>query len=625
MARPCQRCGYENDDESKFCRQCGAMIELEIADAADPLIGKILLGRYRVVRVLGEGGMGKVYLAEQKMGTATRDVAIKTLHPELSSDPQLVARFHRECETVIELHHPNTVQFYDFGDLEDKTLFIVMEYIEGEDLARRLHRVGPLDTRTIDKILIQVCGSLAEAHERGIVHRDLKPENVLLTTRGGQTDFVKVLDFGIAKRSEAEDDAKAKLTKQGMVLGTPPYMSPEQFSGQTLDLRSDVYSLAVMTYEMVTGRLPFEANTPWEWATKHLTAQPTPLDAYPQGAALPVHKKNAILRALAKNREERHPNALAFMHEFTGIHDAQAAWTMATTTGLSDASSAPGLPPPSRQPVGTPQPMAQTGGVGATGPLQHPVNGGTPAAVPQHPTPAPTEYPSGALPTLPTNGGRGWVVALALVFVLLGGAAGGGLWWWSRQGPSGDEGLSPAQNPQLGSTSAAATTVTMTEQPTAVAMVEPTMAATVEPTMAAAVEPTMVAAVEPTMVEPTMVARVEPTMVAMVEPTMGMGMAGGADVAAAQAAVRQGEAALARNDLEGAVAALQRAIRHVGRRHPSVRSLKNRVASRGSNTIGALLLQGNCPGAQRLYRRLSRVGAQGPARQHFSGDWCRRP
>ena len=134
MARVCQRCDYENAEEAKFCLQCGAMLEVEAEDGGDPLIGKILLHRYRVVKVLGEGGMGKVYLAEQKMGTATRNVAIKTLHPELSGDPQLVARFHRECETVIELHHPNTVQFYDFGDLEDKTLFIVMEFIEGEDL-----------------------------------------------------------------------------------------------------------------------------------------------------------------------------------------------------------------------------------------------------------------------------------------------------------------------------------------------------------------------------------------------------------------------------------------------------------------------------------------------------------
>jgi serine/threonine protein kinase len=163
MASPCPRCEYQNVDDAKFCHQCGAMLEQEAVAGGDPLIGRILLGRYRVTKLLGEGGMGKVYLAEQKMGTATRSVAIKTLHTELINDAQLVARFHRECETVIDLHHPNTVQFYDFGELEDKTLFIVMEYILGEDLAHTLQR-GAIEAERADRLLIQICGSLFEAH-----------------------------------------------------------------------------------------------------------------------------------------------------------------------------------------------------------------------------------------------------------------------------------------------------------------------------------------------------------------------------------------------------------------------------------------------------------------------------
>src|SRR5687767_10073768 len=187
MSQACPRCSKPIADGAKFCLNCGAMLEVQVEGAGDPLVGKVLLGRYRVVKVLGEGGMGKVYLAEQKMGTAQRKVAIKTLHPELLSDPQLVGRFHRECETVIELSHPNTVQFYDFGELEDHTHFIVMEFIEGESLAAVLQR-GAIDQARADKFLIQICGSLHEAHQRGIVHRDLKPENVLLTRRGGQED-----------------------------------------------------------------------------------------------------------------------------------------------------------------------------------------------------------------------------------------------------------------------------------------------------------------------------------------------------------------------------------------------------------------------------------------------------
>jgi serine/threonine protein kinase len=354
MSGNCHRCSAPLQEGAKFCLNCGAMVEVQQdAGETDKMIGKVMLGRYRIVKMLGEGGMGRVYLAEQKMGAATRKVAIKTLHPELSGDPQLVARFNRESETVIELSHPNTIQFYDFGELEDKTLFIVMEFIEGESLASLLQR-GPIEATRADKLLIQICGSLHEAHVRGIVHRDLKPENILLTNRGGQSDFVKVLDFGIAKRSEAEDASKGKLTKQGMVLGTPPYMSPEQFSGQELDARSDIYSLGIMVYEMLTGRLPFEAKTPWEWATKHLTAAPEALENTPAGATVSAVRKAAIMRALAKNRDQRQATVHVFLQEFTGHQDAQAAWTMATS-GVSPMPS-PNTqgPPTGRTPIGTP-------------------------------------------------------------------------------------------------------------------------------------------------------------------------------------------------------------------------------------------------------------------------------
>ncbi|MEM9072223.1 MAG: serine/threonine-protein kinase [Myxococcota bacterium] len=610
MARSCQRCGYDNTDEARFCLQCGAMLEVEVAQNSDPLLGKILLGRYRVVQVLGEGGMGKVYLAEQRMGTATRKVAIKTLHPELSTDPQLVARFHRECETVIELHHPNTVQFYDFGDLEDKTLFIVMEFIEGEDLSKRLAR-GALPLPAIDKILIQVCGSLAEAHTRGVVHRDLKPENVLLTTRGGQTDFVKVLDFGIAKRSEAEDESRAKLTKQGMVLGTPPYMSPEQFSGQTLDLRSDIYSLGIMVYEMVTGRLPFEAKTPWEWATKHLTMQPTPLDAYPQGAALPINKKNAIIRALSKNREERHPDVLSFMHEFTGIQDAQAAWTMATSTGLSGPQQVQrNNPAAPRAPVGTPQPMHS---MGSSPSIPHPIPTPTPTGVPLHPvpTPGPTEYPSGTLPGVQPGGGRGWIVAIVILFMLLGGAAGGGFWWWKQQQTTVTTSNPPVLDPQP--VTGVTTMATMQPETMVPTMVEPPTMDPI-PAMVEMVDPVMVEMVDPVMVE--MTEDTEPTM-------MGMGPSSG-DIAAARRLASEAEAAANSGNLNGAISSLRQAQRRVGRSHSSVRRTKNRIATIGSNTVGNLLLRGQCPQAQRLYRQLRGVGAHGPSRGQF-GDWCRAP
>jgi len=635
MARACQRCSYSNQDEAKFCLQCGAMLEVEVVDAGDPLIGKILLGRYRVVRVLGEGGMGKVYLAEQKMGTATRKVAIKTLHQELIADPQLVARFHRECETVIELHHPNTVQFYDFGELEDKTLFIVMEFIEGEDLAHRLQR-GPIDPQTADKLLIQVCGSLHEAHQRGIVHRDLKPENVLLTSRGGQSDFVKVLDFGIAKRSEAEDESKAKLTKQGMVLGTPPYMSPEQFSGQTLDLRSDIYSLGIMTYEMITGHLPFEAKTPWEWATKHLTQAPTPIDAFPQGAALPQNKKNAIMRALQKSRDDRHPDVLSFMHEFTGIGDAQAAWTMATSLSSGGGSgghgSQPNFLPPVVSSQGTPVPSHASSSHGGTPvPMTQqatPSLFGAPIHPQPTPTPGPTDFSSVSMSQIPgaSSGGTGkWVALLLVVFVLLGGAVGGGLWWWnSKKAIAAGPGVGPVSldpnNPNVGNPN-----VNNVGNPNVGTTIGTPVGVDPNSTMLpVGVEPNMlpVGVEPPTMVEVPIETTMDPVEVAMVETPSRMTGEEESNPAADRAIAR-GRAAIGNGNLAGAIDALREAQRLVGRTHSSLRPLRNAIAERGAREVGFKVVN-QCSQAQALFRDLRSVGADGPSRDQFFGG-CTRP
>jgi serine/threonine-protein kinase len=357
-------CGYVvQSTDQKFCPKCGAFLPLaEQTDAADPLVGQpILDGKYRINSIIGEGGMGKVYLAEQKMGTATRKVAIKTLQPELANDPQIIARFHRETQTVIELEHPNTIKFYDFGDLPmpdgKKFLFIAMEFIQGETLAHVLAR-GPIDVARAERIMTQVCGSLQEAHEKGIIHRDLKPDNIYLTQKGARGDFVKVLDFGIAKRSEAADDKEAKLTKQGMVLGTPPYMSPEQFTGQALDARSDVYALGVIAYEMLTGQLPFTAATPWEWATKHLTTPPTPLEQQPGGASVPQRHRDAIMKALRKNRDERQKNVVEFLQDFAGTAVGAVDWSSSTnfTSAGAPSNNAPLPPPPVLPPTGGFQP-----------------------------------------------------------------------------------------------------------------------------------------------------------------------------------------------------------------------------------------------------------------------------
>lgn len=294
------------------------MTQADPASAEHPLVGQTIASKYKIIRVLGEGGMGCVYLGEQMLGTTARKVAVKTLHKHLSHDESVKKRFEREVGTVAGLEHPNTIQIYDYGSMPDGTLYIVMEFVQGRSVADILEKDGPMPPDRVENILRQVVGSLEEAHGTGIVHRDLKPDNVVLCERAGQKDWVEVLDFGIAKRSSEHDPNEAKLTQQGMVLGTPPYMSPEQFTGQPIDMRSDIYALGVMAYEMLSGKLPWEANTAWEWASKHMTEAPTPIERQPLGAHIPQKQRDAIARALAKDKDQRWPNVRAFFDAFSG-------------------------------------------------------------------------------------------------------------------------------------------------------------------------------------------------------------------------------------------------------------------------------------------------------------------
>ncbi len=313
-------CGHENESHARFCSTCGAPREPIVT--SDPLIGMLVAERYRIVSMIGEGGMGRVYLAEQQMGTVTRNVALKVLTGDLS-DSLAVARFYRECETVVQLSHPNTIRFYDFGRIEvplahgrlESRLFIAMEFIEGRSLAKALER-GPLPLETIDRLLLQISGALTEAHRRGIVHRDLKPDNVLLTKDIDGLEFAKVCDFGIAKQ---EQKTGPEITEQGTIIGTPAYMSPEQITGLEVDERSDVYALALITFEMLAGARAFIARTPLEWATAHLTMEPRSFDNFPTTRNLSIERRTAIRRALSKEAKDRTPSVRAFAQEFCGV------------------------------------------------------------------------------------------------------------------------------------------------------------------------------------------------------------------------------------------------------------------------------------------------------------------
>jgi eukaryotic-like serine/threonine-protein kinase len=389
----CEACGHSNIEGARFCAKCGGVLPVQDAQAEDQMIGQVVGGRYRVTGVLGEGGMGVVYVGEQQMGSTIRKVAIKTLHPHLSKDPSVLARFHRECGTVAQLEHPNTIKFFDFGATADGTLYIAMEFVKGHPLSEVIEKGGPLAPDRVLAITKQISGALDEAHSQGIIHRDLKPDNIILTDRAGQADFVKVLDFGIAARTESADAQKEqKLTQQGMVLGTPPYMSPEQFTGKQLDRRSDVYSLGVMAYEMLTGRLPFDADTPWQWATQHMTAQPLPFEATAPSTTIPPNMRAAILRALSKNREERQASTREFYEQLSGgggitVEEQPVSLGRAGTAAMAaapdfnafSAGGAPpvqpdpvhhhpgmsaGTPPAIAAPVVPPPPMAKRGGSG---------------------------------------------------------------------------------------------------------------------------------------------------------------------------------------------------------------------------------------------------------------------
>ena len=279
----------------------------------DPFIGReILGGQFRILEKIGTGGMGSVYKASQP--AMNRMVAIKILHPKLAGRKDLTSRFRREARAMSQLTHPNTVKVFMFGELEeDGSLYIVMELLEGKNLNQAVRKEGPLVAERAIPVLIQVCGALQEAHDLGIVHRDLKPENIFLCQQGGLTDFPKVLDFGLAKVTERQmQPGSVILTQEGMVFGTPEFMSPEQAQGKTLDARSDTYSLAVILYETLTGKLPFTARTPMEYIQKHVIEPPIALSERVPDKTFPGGLDTVLNKALAKKPDDRFQSAAEF-------------------------------------------------------------------------------------------------------------------------------------------------------------------------------------------------------------------------------------------------------------------------------------------------------------------------
>lgn len=268
----------------------------------DPLLGAVLGGRFRIVGRLGVGAMGTVYKAVQ--ASVGRLVALKVLRPDLTKDPDTAARFHREAHATSALKHPNTVTLYDFGQTAEGYLYIAMELLEGRLLGRMLKEDGELPTEMAVRIVTQIARSLAEAHRKGIVHRDLKPDNIILAQVEGQ-EVVKVLDFGIAKVVRGDRRIDALETQAGTVFGTPRYMSPEQAQSKQLDARSDLYSLGVIFYQMLTGHAPFEDSDAVVVMARHIKTKPRrPSDVRPD-LNIPPRLEKLVLRLMEKDRNKR--------------------------------------------------------------------------------------------------------------------------------------------------------------------------------------------------------------------------------------------------------------------------------------------------------------------------------
>jgi tRNA A-37 threonylcarbamoyl transferase component Bud32/tetratricopeptide (TPR) repeat protein len=293
-------------------------VPVDATQPADPLVGRLIADRYRVLATLGRGGMGAVYRVEHVM--LKKELALKFLHAELGRLDEVARRFEREAEAAARLDHPNIIGVTDFGRTADGMLFLVMELVQGQSLTELIRPGGvgqPLPVERALHIERQILRALEHAHASGVVHRDLKPDNVMVITRDGERDIVKLLDFGIAKITGPSDEAAPNngqaLTQAGVVFGTPEYLSPEQAMGEEADQRADLYSAGIVLYEMLTGKRPFEAPSKVTIVSMHLTQKAMPVTKAAPDAGVPRWLERVVEHAMAKKRDERYPTAQAFL------------------------------------------------------------------------------------------------------------------------------------------------------------------------------------------------------------------------------------------------------------------------------------------------------------------------
>ncbi|TET73040.1 MAG: serine/threonine protein kinase [Candidatus Aminicenantes bacterium] len=316
MTVTCPKCQTENTSDSQFCKKCATPLppsdEISVShtktletSVEELTTGSTFAGRYQIIEELGKGGMGKVYKAHDT--EIKEKVALKLIKPEISADKRTIERFQNELKFARKISHRNVCRMYDLNK-EKGSYYITMEYVSGEDLKSFIRRVGQLPAGKAISIAKQVCEGLTEAHRIGVIHRDLKPSNIMIDKEGD----ARIMDFGIARSLKAKG-----ITGAGVMIGTPEYMSPEQVEGKEADQRADIYSLGVILYEMVTGRVPFEGDTPFTIGVKHKSEIPE--DPKNLNTQIPDDLSRMILRCMEKDREERYQTAEELISEFSKI------------------------------------------------------------------------------------------------------------------------------------------------------------------------------------------------------------------------------------------------------------------------------------------------------------------
>jgi serine/threonine protein kinase len=314
----CPKCQFENPENTRFCGNCAAPLSIPdetleaqtetlVTPVPDVTRGSVLSERYEIIEEIGKGGMGKVYKVFDK--DINENIALKIIRPEIASNTQIITRFQNELKMARKIAHRNVCKMYDLGKDGD-TKYISMEYVAGEDLKTTIKRMGPLTIGKAIHVARQVCEGLAEAHRIGVIHRDLKPRNIMVDREGN----ARIMDFGIAASHEVKE-----ITDSRIMLGTPHYMSPEQVSGKPVDQRSDIYSLGIIMFEMVTGQVPFDGDTTISIALKHRSEQPpNPVEI---NYRIPDELSQLILKCLEKDKEKRYQNANEVLFNLRKIED----------------------------------------------------------------------------------------------------------------------------------------------------------------------------------------------------------------------------------------------------------------------------------------------------------------